>query len=149
MKKPDEWYVYLQKTIKRLVEGQRVLHASLIFTKKKLILWVKKIQFYLHRQENDPRKRYIFQDTKKWYWRSFLNFYFVCWSQLPLNMLVSFRRCTKIRCCFCDRKILYTKICNACRFQWNHKDIMSGQIKDIIICLKDVKLQYYKNSQEK
>ena len=68
-------------------------------------------------------------------------FYFVCWSQLPLNMLVSFRRCTKIRCCFCDRKFLIQKI--RCLFKWNYKDSISGQMKNIIICLKDVKLQYY------
>ena len=137
-----------EKNRKYRLQGQQVLRTPNWF------LW--RIDFYLQvkKSRSSPYSKKshnvkIYFPKIKVILAIFFTFYFVCWSQLPLNMLVSFRRCTKIRSCFCDRKILYTKICNACRFQWNHKDIMSGQIKDIIICLKDVKLQYYKNSQEK
>ena len=80
-------------------------------------------------------KPYIFQETKVILALVF-TFYFVCWSQLPLNMLVSFRCCTKIiRCCFCNRKIFIQKYNSAC-FSEIIKNSMSGQIKDKLSSVK-------------
>ena len=123
-----------EKNRKYHLQGQQVLRTPNWF------LW--RIDFYLQvkKSSSSPCEDIFFPEIKVILAIVF-TFYFVCWSQLPLNMLVSFRRCTKIRCCFCNRKFLIQKM--RCLFKWNYKDNKCGQIKNIIICLKDVKLQYY------